>query len=355
MATSSALGRLRVLMGGIQPPLTAYIVSTNDRHQSEYLADCDQRRAFISGFTGSAGVALVTVDGAFLWTDGRYHIQASRQLDHNWQLMRQGLPNVPTLTEWMKKQLKSGASVGYDPSLVSEELYNQWKEPLTSNGIRLVPVEENLIDKIWEDRPPPSDAPIFVHPLKYAGESWQSKVNRIRKKMTGENCSVLVCTALDEVAWLYNLRGSDVECNPVFFSYAIVTMNDARLFVNSEQLTSEAHSQLVDCQIFPYSDVGRHMVDLIKTTEGKIWINSSSSHELCTLVPRARRIKKHNPIQLMKGIKNDAEIEGMRQAHIKCAVALCEYYSWLEEQLSQGKEVTELQGSEQLEIYRKYK
>ncbi|XP_019849652.1 PREDICTED: xaa-Pro aminopeptidase 1-like isoform X1 [Amphimedon queenslandica] len=357
---STALSRLRALMKSLpQDPISAYIIPTDDQHQSEYIAECDKRRQYMTGFTGSAGIAVVTSEQALLWTDGRYHIQAADELGHEWTLMKQGVPNVPTIMEWVKKEMKPGSFIGYDPSLISEELYQMWNDFLDGCGISLCAVLDNLVDQVWDDRPPPPNNPVFSQPIEYSGQSWQDKVERIREKLKEEGCSALVCTALDENAWLYNLRGSDIEYNPVFFSYSMVTMDDARLYLlNESALTSDATSQLCIGEVGgvilrPYKEISSDIIQLLSSTEGKIWINSPSSQGLCSLVPKDRRVNKLSPVPLMKGIKNENEIKGMKQAHIKCAVALCEYYNWLENQIKFGKEITELAASDKLETFRK--
>ena len=206
----------------------AYIIPTDDAHQSEYIADCDMRRVFISGFTGSAGTAVVTETSAALWTDGRYHLQASNQLDMNhWTLMKEPLPEVPTQAEWLAKVLpQEGGRVGVDPFLLSAASWIPLAKKLKGDGHELVPVNKNLIDVIWKDRPQPPSDKAFVQPIKFCGESWPEKIKKLRQKMQKKSATSLVITALDEVAWLLNLRGNDIKFNPCFFSYVIVTMND---------------------------------------------------------------------------------------------------------------------------------
>lgn len=220
------LKRLRSLMKNssyVPDQIHAYVIPTSDAHQSEYLSPCDKRRQFISGFTGSAGTAIVTSDEAALWTDGRYFLQAEKELDSSWELMKDGIPSTPTQGEWLSKKLPPNGRVGVDPLLIS---YTGWKKlstQLQESGHILIPCPENLIDLVWDERPSPPSSPVVPLPIKYAGRSWQDKVTDVRKAMLKKGAKALVITSLDDVAYLFNLRGSDVNYNPVFFSYSVVT------------------------------------------------------------------------------------------------------------------------------------
>ena len=210
----------------VSEPIQAYIVPSNDAHGSEYIASCDARRAFVSGFDGSAGTAVITLKEAALWTDGRYFLQAEKQLDNNWILMKDAIPGTPTQGEWLSKKLPSGSRVGVDPFVISNENWKLLATQLESAGHTLVPISDNLVDKVWDNRPAPPTKPIDALDIRFAGKSWREKVSEVRQEIKNKECFALVVTALDEIAWLFNLRGSDIDYNPVFFGYSVITLDD---------------------------------------------------------------------------------------------------------------------------------
>lgn len=221
------LKRLRGLMKNanyVPEAVQAYIVPSTDAHQSEYIAPCDKRREFITGFTGSAGTAIITQDEATLWTDGRYWLQAERELDSSWTLKKDALPGGETQQGWLSKVLPPASRIGVDPFLMSYSGWKKLSDSLASNGGHvLVPCHENLIDLIWDDKPPLPCHSIVPLDIRYTGKTWQEKIIDVRKKMLEKSCDALVLTALDEVAYLFNLRGSDIDFNPVFFAYSVIT------------------------------------------------------------------------------------------------------------------------------------
>ncbi|XP_076316903.1 xaa-Pro aminopeptidase 1-like isoform X2 [Tachypleus tridentatus] len=360
--TGITLRKLRALMKNrnyVSESLQAYIIPSGDAHQSEYIAPCDQRRVFVSGFTGSSGVAVVTEEAAALWTDGRYYLQAEHQLDHNWTLMKDGLPDTPSQGDWLNKVLPLGSRVGVDPFLLSYDMWKPLEKKLAAAGHSLVPVSQNLVDVVWEDRPAPLCNQVEPLPSSYTGKHWKEKIIEIREEMTKEMAEALLVTALDEVAWLCNLRGSDIDFNPVFFAYAVITVDSVFLFIEESKLTPSVHrhfqnddrSDSIKVEIRPYKMIKEFLMYLVNQKPGKIWISSKSSYALVSLVPKSRWIKATNPVLLKKGVKNDVEIECIRQAHIKDAVAICEFFAWLEEEIPSGQ-VTELSAAQKLEKFR---
>lgn len=340
----------------VSEPLQAYIIPSDDAHQSEYLASCDRRRAYISGFTGSAGTAIVTENEACVWTDGRYFLQASEEMDKNWTLMKEGLPSTPTQAVWLAKRLQSGSRVGADPNLVS---YSTWKPLLThleAAGISLVPITTNLIDVIWEDRPTPPCNTIQPLSVKYTGKACKAKVEEVRTQMTEKGARLLVFSALDEVAWLLNLRGSDIQYNPVFFSYVIVTKAQVHLFVDEAKVSLAVYNHFneedIQVTIHPYEKFKTFLMDQVSEKDGKIWISPESSYALSAAVPEKMWLSEISPIQVMKAIKNPVEIQGMISAHIRDAAAVCCYFAWLEKEVPKGH-VTEISGAEKLEQFRR--
>ncbi|KAK3854552.1 hypothetical protein Pcinc_038976 [Petrolisthes cinctipes] len=288
----------------VNQPIHAYIIPSGDSHQSEYIASCDQRRAFISGFTGSSGTAVVTRKEAALWTDGRYFIQASQEMDHNWTLMKQGLPETPSEGKWLNKTLEISSIVGADPHLIEEEVWKELTRELQTEGHSLVPITHNLIDVLWAGGRPQRPANLVLPlEIKYTGCSTQEKLIRLRENLQEENVFMIVLTALDEVAYLYNLRGVRHRIQPCILS--------------------------------------------LNNNTGKVWISNHSSHAVTQLVPRERRLTKLSPVALMKAVKNEVEIKGMEACHIRDATALCRYFAWLEKEASKGTQ-TEISAAEQL-------
>ncbi|XP_035204460.1 xaa-Pro aminopeptidase 1-like, partial [Stegodyphus dumicola] len=259
---------------------------------SEYIAACDERRAYVTGFTGSAGTAIVTENHAALWTDGRYFLQAEQQLDGNWILMKDGLTETPSESKWLCNVLPVASRVGVDPFLMPFYSWQTLSKQLKSEGHILIPVQQNLVDIIWNGRPEPPLKTIECLPIEYTGKTWQEKITIVREEMVSNKASVLVLTALDEIAYLFNLRGSDIEYNPVFFSYAVVTLTSVHLFIDERKLTPAVIKYLQEgdshnLQMHPYESI----IDVLSSIfndidEGKIWISDKSSYALVSLVPK---------------------------------------------------------------------
>ncbi|NXV89439.1 XPP1 aminopeptidase, partial [Calonectris borealis] len=347
--TTELLKQLRQVMKSpkyVQEPVQAYIVPSGDAHQSEYIAPCDCRRAFISGFDGSAGTAIVTEQHAAMWTDGRYFLQAAHQMDNNWTLMKMGLKDTPTQEDWLVSVLPEGSKVGVDPFIIPADQWKRMSKALRSAGHDLVPVKENLIDIIWTDCPQRPCKPLIMLDLSYTGVSWRDKIVALRSKMAERKVLWFVVTALDEVAWLFNLRGSDVEYNPVFFAYAVIGMNTIRLFIDGDRMMDPAvreHLQLdstlepeFKIQVMPYGSILSELqaVGAGLSPKEKVWLSDKASYALTEAIPKAYRyLTPYTPICIAKAVKNASETEGMRRAHIKDAVALCELFNWLEKEV----------------------
>ncbi|XP_030309342.1 xaa-Pro aminopeptidase 1 isoform X3 [Calypte anna] len=365
--TTELLKQLRQVMRSpkyVQEPVQAYIVPSGDAHQSEYIAPCDCRRAFISGFDGSAGTAIVTEQHAAMWTDGRYFLQAAHQMDNNWTLMKMGLKDTPTQEDWLVSVLPEGSKVGVDPFMIPADQWKRMSKALRSAGHDLVPVKENLIDTIWTDCPQRPCKPLITLDLSYTGVSWRDKITALRSKMAERKVLWFVVTALDEVAWLFNLRGSDVEYNPVFFAYAVIGMNTIRLFIDGDRMMDPAvreHLQLDSTlepefrvQVMPYGSILSELQDVGAglSLKEKVWLSDKASYALTEAIPKAYRyLTPYTPICIAKAVKNTSETEGMRRAHIKDAVALCELFNWLEKEVSKGT-VTEIIAADKAEEFR---
>nr|XP_027194443.1 xaa-Pro aminopeptidase 1-like [Dermatophagoides pteronyssinus] len=374
----------------------ALVVPTSDSHGSEYIAPCDARRQFITDFTGSAGTAVITLNEAALWTDGRYFLQAERELNkQHWILMKQYQPNTPTIGEWLNKVLTPGSRVGVDAHTMSYDLWIKLEQELLLCGNQLIQTPFNLIDQIWTWRPERPFEPVIPLEMKFAGKSFNDKLIEIREKMLKKDAALLVLTALDDIAWLFNLRGSDIDYNPVFFSYAIVSMNRAYLFIDESKLnenslkhlginddddnnqnnlkspststsstrsspsvrstnnnnvqqspqsmiiekenesTDDPMSSMFVIEIHPYESINEFIRSFVSLNpRDKIWISNKSNYALVNLIPESRRILTGvSPVCCLKAIKNQIELDGMRRAHIKDAVALCELFAWIEDEV----------------------
>ncbi|PVU96738.1 hypothetical protein BB561_001004 [Smittium simulii] len=329
------LTKLRALMHDPQLKLDAYVVPSEDAHQSEYVHSSDKRRAFISGFTGSSGSAVITHSSANIFTDGRYFLQASKEIDENWTLMKVGLPGVPTVASFLS-ELPSGNRIGIDPTLISASEAERIKQLLIKNGSELVPVSENLIDKIWQDKPVLPTNPVVEHQAEFSGVSWQLKVQQIREELKKQSTTSLVIAALDQIAWLFNLRGSDIEFNPVFFSYALLTMEKTYLFIEKSKLTPNALKSICGVEILPYNEIFSVVKTLsasLAESNTKILADSTVSWALVDSLGEKNVITKVSPITMLKAVKNDVELNGMRQSHIRDGVAMAKFYAWLEHEL----------------------
>lgn len=366
--TSELLRQLRQAMRNsecVAEPIQAYIIPSGDAHQSEYIAPCDCRRAFVSGFDGSAGTAIITEEHAAMWTDGRYFLQAAKQMDNNWTLMKMGLKDTPTQEDWLVSVLPEGSRVGVDPLIIPTDYWKKMAKVLRSAGHHLVPVKENLVDKIWTDRPERPCKPLLTLGLDYTGISWKEKVADLRLKMAERSIVWFVVTALDEIAWLFNLRGSDVEHNPVFFSYAIIGLERIMLFIDGDRIDAPSVKQhlLLDLgleaeykiQVLPYKSILSELKTLCAdlSPREKVWVSDKASYAVSEAIPKDHRCcMPYTPICIAKAVKNSAESEGMRRAHIKDAVALCELFNWLEREVPKGG-VTEISAADKAEEFRR--
>lgn len=296
--TGSYLTALRKLMNELpsnEGSIAAYIIPSDDAHQSEYICARDERRAFISGFDGSAGTAVVTLTKALLWTDGRYYQQASTQLDENWTLMKDNLPGTPSIPNWLAKNLPAGSRVGVDSNLMANRVWSPIHAELETASCSLISIENNLIDAIWEKQPFAPDNKVITFGTEFCGQRISEKLENVRVDMADKDTDVLVLTALDEVAWFLNLRGSDIDYNPVFFSYVIITKSDLFFFVDETKLPSDIASHFdtngVSVTIKKYENVKSTLSDLEKTAK-KVWVSRSSSQALADLIPEKKRYQE---------------------------------------------------------------
>lgn len=342
------LARLRELMK--REHLSAFIFPSTDAHQSEYVADHWRGREWISGFNGSAGTAVVTMKSAALWTDSRYFLAAEEQLeDTEYQLMRLKMEGTPTIAEWLGKELQNVQSpeVGLDGMVNS---YNYVKDLIYSlrklGGITL---RTNLdpLEQIWENRPSLPANPVEIQPLEYAGETLASKVARIRKSLRELHADGMLVSALDDIAWALNLRGTDVHCNPVFVSYLLIESDKVSLFVDDNKLSPEVKQYLQDNQVslYNYNKVEKCLESY---SEYNILLDGDeTSYYLWKTVKCQEIVAAGSPIPAMKAVKNKAEIEGYRSAMLKDGVAMVKFLKWLKPAVEAGGQ-TEISIDEKL-------
>ncbi len=346
------LQKLRNLMR--KEKIQAYVIPSTDAHASEYVPAVWQRRAWISGFDGSAGDVIVTLDKAGLWTDSRYFLQAEAQLKGTGiDLYKIGVPGMPDMLQFLKQELKAGEAVGIDPKVISYRQAARWLKELGSSGIKIKFIEENLIDAIWDDQPEMPLEPIMVWEEKYAGESVQSKLERIRQKMAEEGVQTHVLTMLDAIAWTFNIRSKDVDYNPVAIAYAIITQDEAELFVHKKKVTRKVKKHLKGLvKIRAYEDFRKRLPKLAKK-KTRVWLEDESVNYwvVMLLQKRCDLLFKRSMVTEFKAIKNATELGGFQACHIRDGVAMVKFLKWLEESVPQG-EVTEMSAAAKLEALR---
>jgi Xaa-Pro aminopeptidase len=346
------LSALRNLMK--KNKIHAYIIPSTDPHQSEYVPELWQRRPWISGFTGSAGDVIITQDKAGLWTDSRYFLQAVDQLkDTGIDLYKIGVAGVPTMFEFLRDELKKDQTVAIDPRLHTKQEADDLRNRLDNHKIKLTHLDENLVDKLWKDQPGLSDDPIMAWDVKYAGESVESKLGRIREKMAVEGADIHVLTTLDSIAWTFNIRGKDVEYNPVVIAYALITKENAELFVNRKKVKKDVKKALKgQVKIYDYEDFSKR---LQKNTGKKIkvWldIDSVSAWVVSLIDKKSDMLYKKSPITLFKACKNKTELSGFKACHIRDGVAMVKFLHWLSEAVPKGG-ITEISASDKLAEFR---
>ena len=343
------LNRLRKLM--TEKNIDAYIIPTNDFHGSEYVGDYFKERSFISGFTGSAGTVVVTLDEAGLWTDGRYFLQAEKQLcGTTIDLYKSLEPGVPSIFEFLNNKLSKECKIGFDGRLVSIEFVEELKTKLNNKVIEFS-YQEDLIDQIWDNRPGISLEKAFLLDIKYAGKSRSEKFEEIRKHLTEISADVLLLTSLDDIAWLFNIRGNDVACNPVVLSYALISKDYVKLYVNNSVLSEEVIKILNNdgVTICSYNDI----YDDVKTLNNDVVVYQKNrvNYALSALINAKRLINEVNYTTILKAVKNETEIKNAYLAHLKDGVAVTKFIYWLKTNV--GKiYIDELSASKKLEEFR---
>ena len=333
--------------------ISAYIVNTGDPHQSEYVADHYKGRIWVSGFTGSAGTVIITHDEAILWTDGRYFIQAEEELkDSEFKLFKMATPGYPSYSEYLRDTLEKDSSLGFDGKVFSQSAVENLKKELKEKNIKFID-QFDLVGEIWEDRPAIPKGQAFIHELKYTGKTGMEKIEDVRKEMKKQDIDYFLLGSLDDIAWLYNIRGKDVASSPIVISYGLISKDKAYIFVDEDKIDNKVASFLKENNILigKYEDIVEYVNKIEKGSriyldKGRInrWIFKSIPSE--TTIIHGTDITTN-----LKGSKNSVEIENQRNAYLKDGVAITKFLYWLHQNV--GKiEVSEISASNKLLQFR---
>lgn len=340
--------------------LYGYIVPTSDSHNSEYVSAADERRKWISGFSGSAGTALVTQDDALLWTDGRYFLQAEKQLSSEWRLMKMGIDK--NMSRWIREDLSRLASsrrlsIGTDPALISVSAANELMDDCRESGIDLVYTNENLVDLAWNEdasfpRPSPPSTPLYQHPPEFAGMSFAEKKTRVLTFLQEKACQGMIVTALDELAWLFNFRASDVAYTPVCLSFAVLTAERTLLYIrDGEPSLRQFFDESVELR--PYAAFYADLPLLTQSISSLLIHEDSCNRKIRELVRSRLVVNADSPVNLLKCVKNETELQGFRNCHVRDGAALALFFYWLAHRPPTASSLDEVDISERLLEFRR--
>lgn len=332
----------------------AYIVPSSDYHQSEYVGDYFKSREFMSGFTGSAGTLIISMDEAGLWTDGRYFIQAENELkDSGIKLFKMGEEGVPTIEEYLLEKLPKNSTLGFDGRVMSVKEGQSLANKLAFKGIN-IEYKYDLVNDIWEDRCSLPTEKAFLLGTEYSGESFSDKLSRIRAVMKAKKATTHILASLDDIAWLFNIRGRDVKSNPVVLSYAVITIDSVYLFIDKNKIGKDIRAELSkeNVQIKGYEEV-YEFIKNIDENEVVLIDTSKVNYAIYNNIPsNVQKIEERNPSILFKSIKNEIELKNIRNSHIKDGVAFTKFMYWLKNNI--GKiEITEISATQKLEEFRR--
>ena len=349
MKVTERIANLRSLM--TEKGIDAYVVPTADFHQSEYVGEHFKARKFITGFSGSYGTAVILKDDAGLWTDGRYFFQATNELEGTGvRLMKMFVGDTPSVTEFLATNIKEGGKVGFDGRVLSMGEGQEYEEALSPKNIS-IDYSEDLIDAVWTDRPALSDKPAFFLEEKYSGENTASKLERVRQVMRDHGATVHAIASLDDVCWLLNVRGDDIDFFPLLLSYAVVKMDCVDLYVDENKLNDEILAELAknNVHIHPYNDIYEDIKTL--SADETIMIDPMKmNYALYKNIP-CKIVEHANPTILFKAMKNPVELENIRQAHIKDGVAITKFMHWVKTRYDK-ETITELSSADKLTGFR---
>ncbi len=332
----------------------AYIVPSSDYHQSEYVGDYFKSREFMSGFTGSAGTLIISMDEAGLWTDGRYFIQAEQELkDSGIKLFKMGEEGVPTIEEYLLEKLPKNSTLGFDGRVMSVKEGQSLANKLAFKGIN-IEYKYDLVNDIWEDRCSLPTEKAFLLGTEYSGESFSDKLSRIRAVMKEKKATTHILASLDDIAWLFNIRGRDVKSNPVVLSYAVISIDSVYLFIDKNKIGEDIRAELSkeNVQIKGYEEV-YEFIKNIDENEVVLIDTSKVNYAIYNNIPsNVQKIEERNPSILFKSIKNEIELKNIRNSHIKDGVAFTKFMYWLKNNI--GKiEITEISATQKLEEFRR--
>lgn len=351
MKIKERIEALRKLMK--ENKMDAYIVPSFDAHQSEYVAEHWKSRQWISGFTGSAGTAVITLDDAGLWTDGRYYIQAEKQLEGSgMRLFKAAEPNVPSFIEWLRDTLKEKSNVGFDGTVFSVDMVKDMHNEFDTKNIGLI-IEHDLINELWSDRPEIPKSSVFIHEVKYAGKSITEKLTQVREEMNKKGATHYLLTSLDDIAWLLNIRGNDVPNNPVVISNVVVAEDKCYLFIDSSKVSKEIELYIgaEGVELKDYNEIEKCLQGL--TAKDTVVFDSSKTN-ICLYNAIGKDIKKVEMLNItttLKGIKNEIEIENLKKCEVIDGVAMVKFIKWLKDSVNKEK-ITEISASDKLEGFR---
>ena len=335
--------------------IDAWISPSSDAHQSEYPTEYDKCRRFLSGFTGSAGTLLVMKEEAYLWTDGRYFLQAESELkDSGITLMKMGEPGVANLDELLEEKMKKDEVLGFNGSLLSFSEGKVIANKVVKNGVKLA-IGKEITDEVWTDRPERPHTKVFILEEKYAGKSAAKKISEVRKRMKGRD--LLIVSSLSDIAWLTNLRAFDIKCNPLFLSYFILESDKATLFIQEEALSDEVRTYLVGngIDIKPYDSFDESVAGI--KNKQIMFDEADVSYKTFISISKKENANKLysvlSPVTYLKNIKNDVEVSNMKKSHIRDGVYMAKYMYWIKQQVKMGAKLTEKTASDYLDNLRR--
>ncbi|MCM8710262.1 aminopeptidase P family protein [Clostridium sp. SYSU_GA19001] len=349
MKIKERIEKLRNLMR--ERGIDAYIVPNSDPHQSEYVAEHYAARAFITGFTGSAGTAVITLNESGLWTDGRYFIQAENQLkDTGVTLYKMGEREVPSIEEFLKNVLFKGAKLAFDGRVISAEYFKSLKKALESKEF-FFEVNEDLIDKVWTARPQKPATEVVIHDIKYTGKAREEKLAEVLKGMKSYGADYYVISSLDDIAWLLNIRGRDIECNPVTICYFVVSQEKYYLFIDENKLSLAVKSELekAKVEIKPYDSIAEFLRNI---SEGTILLDPSKTNIWVYNSIKIKILEAMDITTKLKAVKNETELENVRKAMVRDGVAMVKFINWIKKTVKTEK-ITELEAAHKLEELRR--
>lgn len=352
MKITERIAKLKELMK--EKGIDYYIIPSADYHQSEYVGDYFKGREWISGFTGSAGTVVVTQNEVGLWTDGRYFIQAEKQLQGSGiTLFKMGEEGVPTFIQYIVNNIQSGETLGFDGKVLATNTVLDFEAKFKDKKVNFN-FEFDLVGEIWRDRPSLPASQVFVLEEKFTGESVEKKLTRVRNILEEENCDVNIITSLDDIAWIFNIRGNDVKNNPVNLAYAAITVDKAVLYIGEEKLNSEVEKYLYKngVEVRDYFEIYEDMERVSNSNIIMMDLNKVNYTIFKKLNPEIKVINRSNPSTIMKACKNKVELENLRNSHVKDGVAVTKFMYWLKNSIGK-EEITEMSATQKLESFRK--